>query len=328
MEYYNYNVDLPFTNTKIFFRELNTQEQLLITKANVTFPSERENLIEYHLYVLDVILNCVKNKNDFLKINIIEYVLFLLKLKILSVGSVIDFLLDNENKKSKTKIQFDLKKYMLNLYNNTKELNDKSSVIELDDFKIRLTWPSLISVPYLSNSFLNSKNTYEVFKSVIFQFVDYIEIKSQKIMWIDLTNEEKLKLFERFPITLIKKIEDKVLDCVKKLIDFNLFDLDFFKSYVFNVFNLNFIEHIKLIFSYDLKSLYREIYFLASNNLNPEYVLKLSDFERKTYLTIIQEEIKRSEDQNQRESGNPNVSNEYSDAVKKLAVEFNQNLSK
>jgi hypothetical protein len=319
---------LPFTKTKIFFRELNTQEQLLITKANVTFSSEKENLIEYHLYILDVVLNCIKNKNDFLRINIIEYILFLLKLKILSVGSVIDFLLDNDNKKSKTKIQFDLKKYMLNLFNITKELNDESSIVESENFKIRLTWPSLISVPFLSQSFLNSKNTYDVFKSAIYQFIDYIEINEQKILWIDLSNDEKIKLFEKLPVVLIKKIEDNVLNSVKKLIDYNLFDLDFFKNYIFNVFNLNFIDHIKLIFSHDLKSLYREIYFLATNNLSPTYVLTLSDFERKTFLTIIQEEIKRSEDQNQRESGNPNVSNEYSDAVKKLAVEFNQNTSK
>jgi hypothetical protein len=84
---------------------------------------------------------------------------------------------------------------------------------------------------------------------------------------------------------------------------------------------MNFVEHIKIIFSYDLKSLYKEIYYLAVNNLPPEFVFQISDFERKTFLTIIQEENQKSEQSD-------NNSSEYSDAIKKLAVEFNQDLNK
>jgi len=329
MDHYNYNLDLPFSKTKIFFRELNTQEQLFITKANITFPSDKQNLLEYHLYVLDIVLNCVKNKNDFLKINVIDYVLFLIKLKILSVGSTIDFILNNEDEnRAKRKVQMDLKGYMLNLFNASSDLVDEKSIITEKNMSIKMTWPYLNSISDLSYLLLTSKNPYEMFKNSLYQFIEYFEFNGQKISFNTLNKEEKLKLFEKIPLVFITKIEEKLVDAIKKLTEFNLFGMDVFKSYVFNVFNLSFIEHVKLIYSHDLKSLYREIYFLASSNLPPDYVLKLSDFERKTFLTIIQEEIQKSENKNENSSGDPNLKNEFSEAVKKLQVEFSQNQPK
>jgi len=329
MDYFNNNLDLPFSKRKIFFRELNTQEQLLITKANITFPSDKQNLLEYHLYVLDVVLNCIKNKNEFLKINVIDYVLFLIKLKILSVGSTIDFILNEEDQnRAKRKVQMDLKLYMMNLFNACSDLSDEKAIIKDKNMSIKMTWPYLNSISDLSDLFLNSKNPYEMFKNSLYQFIEYFEINEQKISFDTLNKEEKLKLFEKIPLIFITKIEEKLVEAIKKLTEFNLFGMDLFKSYIFNVFNLSFIEHIKLIYSHDLKSLYREIYFLASSNLPPDYVLKLSDFERKTFLTIIQEEMQKSESKSENSSGNPNVKNEFSDAVKKLQVEFSQNKPK
>ena len=57
MNYYNNNLDLPFSKKKIYFRELNTREQLLITKANISFSRSIEDCKEYHSYILDIILN-------------------------------------------------------------------------------------------------------------------------------------------------------------------------------------------------------------------------------------------------------------------------------
>ena len=106
MEYYNYSVDLPYTKTKIYYREVNTQEQLLLAKANVSISNNKESLYDYSQFSFEVILNCVKNKEDFYKINIVEYVLFLVKLRIISIGATMDFLLKTEdNSKTKTKIQ-------------------------------------------------------------------------------------------------------------------------------------------------------------------------------------------------------------------------------
>jgi hypothetical protein len=319
VDFYNYNLDLPFTNKKVYFRELNTKEQLLITKANISFLRNSEDSLEYHFYILNIILNCVKNKEDFLKINIIEYILFLLKLKIISVGSEIEFLLNNA--KNKTKIKIDLKKYMYNLYEISKIINDSEYFITENDIEIKIVWPFLKDVLYIKTKSENQIEEYKSFQDTLVHFIEYIKIKNKKIDFFNFTQEQKDVFFEKIPAIIKNKIEKNVFNLINKIINKNLFDLDFLADYKFTLYNFNFVEHIKIIFSYDLKSLYKEIYYLAVNNLPPEYVLSISDFERKTFLTIIQEENKKAEQ-------NSENSSEYSDAVKKLQVEFGQNLNK
>lgn len=331
MEYYNYNVDLPFSKTKIIFREINTKEQVLIAKANLSFSNDKESIYEYHKYVLDVILNCVKNKEDFFKINIIEYVLFLIKLRIISVGSTIDFSLKGEeDKKKKTKIQINLKNYLLHLYKSTIiEQEEKEYSLKNNEIKIKLMWPNINSIETFNSFFLKGNSEYETFNNSLFEFIEYIDVNQNKIQWNGLKKEEKIKLFDTFPLVLKNKLEQEIINLNKTLIESNLFEIDFFKDYKFNLYNLSFVEHIKMVFSYDLKSLYREIYYLASNNIPPEYIMCISDSERKIYLTIIQEELKRQNESSKSDLNNiPEAEVGYSDAVKNLALEFGQDLSK
>jgi len=122
MEFYNYSVDLPYTNTKLYYREINTQEQILLAKANISI----ESLYDYYQFIIDIILKTIKNKEDLYKLNIIEYVLFLVKLRIISIGPTMDFFLKSESK-TKTKIQIDLRKYMMNLYNASNYFEDENN---------------------------------------------------------------------------------------------------------------------------------------------------------------------------------------------------------
>jgi hypothetical protein len=326
MDYYNYSVDLPYTKCKIDFREINTQEQLLIAKANLSFSSNKESLYDYHKFILSVILNCVKDKEEFYKINIIEYVLFLIKLRSISVGSTIEFLLKGENK-TKTKIQINLKTYLLNLYNASNYFEDEtnSTLIE-KSIKLKLNWPNINSVFTFNNILLNDKKEYDVFNNSLFEFIEYIKINDSKILWNNLNTEEKIKLFDKFPIILKNRMEKNIIDAIKKLIEADMFDVSFFKDYKFSIYNLSFVEHIKMIFSYDLKSLFKEIYYLAVSKLPPNYVLTISDSERKMFMTIIQEQNKKQEDNSS--SIAPEDSIGFSGAVKDLAVEFGQDLSK
>jgi hypothetical protein len=72
-----------------------------------------------------------------------------------------------------------------------------------------------------------------------------------------------------------------------------------------------------MIFSYDVKSIYSEIYFLANCSLNPEYILSISPSERRIYMSIIQE---------QRSKRDGNQPDQNSEALKDLALEFGEEL--
>jgi hypothetical protein len=324
MEYYNYSVDLPYTKTKIYYREVNTQEQLLLAKANVSIPNNKESLYDYSQFAFEVILNCVKNKEDFYKINIVEYVLFLVKLRIISIGATMDFLLKTEdNSKTKTKIQIDLRKYLINLYNASNYFENDSVIIE-NNLEIKLNWPNIKSIVTFNNICLNNQSQYEMLNDSLCEYIEYIKIGKDKLIFNAMNQKEKVKLFEKIPLKLKDKLQQKIIEASKILSEYNLFQVSFFDDYRFNFYNLSFIEHIKMFFSYDLKSLYQEIYFLSNYKLSPSYILSISQSERKIYMSIIEDQNKKD----QKSSSDSGDGESYSDAVKKLALEFGDEIPK
>jgi hypothetical protein len=71
--------------------------------------------------------------------------------------------------------------------------------------------------------------------------------------------------------------------------------MEYFK---FNFYNQSFQQLIKLIFSFDIKSIYKEYYVLASKNINPNYIDNLSVSERMVFCSLFKEEVKSLEEGN------------------------------
>lgn len=321
MVFYNYSVDLPFTNNKIIFRELNTKEQLFLSKANFTHSNDKESLYDYFLFVKKIIENCLEDKTVLNKINIIEYVLFLVKLRIVSVGSKIELLLNN-NQKSKTKVQIELKNYLLKLYQASDFLEkEENNLIFYKNIKIKLNWPLLSSLEFFSKMIIENKSQYEIFNESIQEYVEFIEIKNKKINLKDFDIKQKTNLVDNLNLKIKNQIQEKIVEGLKILFEAEIFDVGDFKKQKFNFYNLSFIDHLKLFFSYDIKSLYQEIYLLATCNLNPEYVLNISPSERKLYFTIIEQQKKNQEKSSSNVDFLPNNTN-ISNDVKNLAAEF------
>lgn len=312
MENYGNTVELPYTKTKIQFREISTNDQIALAKAGINFQSSREDLLDYFDISIDNFKNSLKDKNVLLKINVVEYVLFLAKLRMLSVGNTMEFFV--KEGESKIKIQIDLNHYMLKLYENTKSFDDE--MIE-NDIKIKLNWPTLEVMDLIKSN----KKDYEMVMDCIIYFIEFIEIKGKKIVWNDFEMDLRQILFNKLPIKIKNLIESHVYVALQKLADNEVFGISFFKNERFGIFNLSFIEHIKMFFSYDIKSLYQEIYLLSSYGINTDYILNISPSERKIYIGIIQEQKKSKEDE---KDPNTMFDRGMSQAVKDLAVEFGQ----
>ena len=321
MTFYNYSVDLPFTKNKIIFRELNTKEQLFLSKANFTHSNDKESLYDYFLFVKKIIENCLEDKTVLNQINVIEYILFLVKLRMVSIGSKIELILNN-NQKSKTKVQIELKNYLLKLYQASEFLEkEENNLIFYKNIKIKLNWPLLSSLEFFSKMIIENKSQYEIFNESIQEYVEFIEVKNKKIILKDFDIKQKTNLVDNLNLKIKNQIQEKIIEGLKILFEAEIFDVGDFKKQKFNFYNLSFIDHLKLFFSYDIKSLYQEIYLLATCNLNPEYVLNISPSERKLYFTIIEQQKKNQE----KSSGNvdflPNNTN-ISNDVNSLAAEF------
>lgn len=319
MSFYNYSVDLPFTKNKIIFREINTQQQLFLAKANFTHSNDKESLYDYFLFVKKIISQCIENKEILEEINIVEYVLFLVKLRIVSIGSMIELFLNTQNK---TKVHIDLKNYLLSLYKASEFLEkEENNLIFYKNIKVKLNWPMVKSLENFSKMVLENKTQYQIFNESIQEYIEYIEIKNKKIILSEFDFKQKTNLIDSLNLKVKNQIQDKIIESLKILFEAEVFNVGDFKTQKFNFYNFSFIEHIKLFFSYDVRSLYQEIYLLASCNLNPEYVLNISPSERKVYLKIFEQQ-RKSQDKSSNEVDflpqNTNISND----VKNLAAEF------
>jgi hypothetical protein len=313
VDYYSQSLELPFSKTNLIFRELKTKEQILLAKSILTFSNKKEDFLNYHNFVFNLVLNCIENKEDFKKIDIIEYVLFLVKFRMISAGSNIDFLL-NVGEKEKTKLKVDLKTYLTNLYNASVCI-EKNQFITENEIEIKLTWPKITSLNLFYENLMNS-NDLLLINNTLHEFVEYIKFKNKKIVLNNFNIDQKKTIFDKLSVSLKQKIQDIIIHINSSLMEFDLFGLEYFKNYRFSLYNLSFLEHLKLFFSYDIRSLYQEIYILSGCGLTPQYIMEISPAERNIYFSIMQEQ---KNNQNKKASPEETVQNK---SLEDLALEF------
>lgn len=314
MEYYSQSLDLPFSKVTLNFRELKTNEQILLAKANLNFSNKKEDCLNYHSFVLNLISNCVQNKEILNNIDVIEYILFLVKFRMISVGTGVTFFL-NTGGKEKTKLNVDLRTYLTNLYNASLCIEDNKFLNE-NDVEIKLKWPSISSLKLFHSILLNNTNEYNLINDTLHEFVDYIKFKNKKIVLNNFNLEEKKYIFDKISVSLKQKIQEIVISIITKLFESDLFGLEYFKDYKFNFYTLSFLEHLKLFFSYDVKSLYQEIYILSGCGLSTDYIMQISPSERNIYFSIMQEQ---KNNQNKKSSPEEELKNQ---SLNDLALEF------
>lgn len=330
MSFFNYTLDLPYTKIKIKYREINTKEQIYLAKANLSFPNTKESYIDYNNFLLSLLTNCIDNFEDFKKINIVEYVLFLTKLRIISVGNTMEFVMENDSK-VKTKIKINLNSYLLKLYEASNFFENDENIIKNENIEVKLNWPSLKSIDLFNELFLKQKSEYELLDETLQEYIDWIKISDKIINFSLFDSKQKNKLLNTLPFQIKSKIQNKIIESLGKLLTEELFDVGFFKEQKFNFYNLSFLEHVKILFSNDIKSLFYEVFILSSSNISSDYIMSLSPNERKMYLSILEEQKKREDKSssgafdNIQDDFDPN---EPSQAVKDLAFEFNDDLPK
>jgi hypothetical protein len=328
VDYYNYNTELPFSNKKIKFREITTKEQLILAKANLSFPNTIENHKDFNDFVFKTIKNCIETQENFENINIIDYILFLTKLRIISIGSIMEFVSESKNSEVKSvKTTLDLNLFLKNLYYGAlKSL--KNNIFKENDVEVKISWPNVNSIKIFQEVLNKEASEYDIFLETFQEFVEYIKIKDKKIVLNNFSKEQKLKILEKISSSLMKKIQDSIVFIIKTMNETDLWGVSSFNQYTFNIYNLSFVNFIRLFFAYDVKTIYQDIYYMAAESLPPEYVLSLSPAERKVHSSIIIEARKRKEGEQtpdlNRINQNYTSKSKVSKDVQDLALEFGQ----
>jgi hypothetical protein len=294
MSYYNHSLDLPYSKVNVKFRELTTSEQLILAKTNLILNYDLDGFCEYYDFLIDVIKNIIKPDTDILNLDIIEFVMFITKLRTISIGNNIEFFLENKDDPDikKQKITLNLNYFIKSLYDITNSFfeNENNKIID-KNISVILQYPKLKNI----NSF-GKTETYNDINDSIMEFIDEVIINEFKVKFSNFEKTQKQEFLDKFPINIKQKIEIKIFDMLTKLVNQNLFGVEYFKDQKFSIYGFGFMSFLKIFFSYDVKSLYSEIHYLSSNGLNPDYVLSISPSERKIYISLINE-INKSKSQ-------------------------------
>jgi hypothetical protein len=284
MSLYLYSLDLPFTGVKLFYRELTALEHLQLSKAHFMIPQEDDYLADYGRVLQEIVLECIKNKEDFAKINLVEYVLFLIKLRIISIGDEIDlqFKSSKENEE-KIKITINLQEFAQNLFKLTNSILNKE-VLETEEMIITLSWPLVSS----EKVFLQKQE--KIILDSVLEFIDTIKIKDKELNFRLFDPKEKIILFDKVPAKIQNKIQEKVLTYVNRLSEESVFNKKVSEYLSFNFYNFSYQNILRLFFTENLKNLYMEYYLLSSKNLFISDVNNLTVAEKNTYISFIKDE--------------------------------------
>ena len=298
MDYYHYSVELPFSKKIIKFREFTTEEQLALGKAQHSFSNDLQN---YYLFVYDIISKCVSDDSEFENLDIIEYILFLIKIRIISVGPKIELttVIDGQN----AKITIDLNTLMQNIYNTVEELL-KIFVIDSNK-KIKMGFPKILDMI----EFISISTDVETILNTIPLFIDKAGIVSN--------HNDMKKFYGQLPVSLSNIIQTKVFDILKTLSEKEIFDIEILQTFRINFYNNSIFEFVKILSSYDIKSIHQEIYLLSQ--LNPIYIKSITPSERRIYMSFF---LQERAPKDKREIDSPQGRN--LSPVDALAAEFGQ----
>jgi len=295
MELYLYSVEMPFSGVKLFYREMSSKEQIYVSKAHTMLPLDPEYTEDYGRALQKVVLQCVENKEDFYKLNIIEYILFLCKLRIVSIGEEIELQFQNpveeETDQKKIKLTLNLSTLMRNLYNTTKDILTTEE-LQIDQLNIKFEWP-LIN----SEHFFLKPNKDLLIDSVAL-YIKSFTLNDKTFHMKDFNTSQKLEMFEKFPIKYQSKIQDIVFNYIKLFSESNIFT-DHLADYLnFNFYNSSYQSILRMFFTENLRNLYQQYYILASRKISPSYTDSMTIAERSIYYSFIESE---SEQQNSEE---------------------------
>lgn len=293
MEYYPYALQFPFSKTILNFRELTCYEQSVLSKINITLPPAPEYRTDYLEVLLELFQSTLKNKDNINDLDIVEFLMFAVRIRAVSIGSFLEFAVGDEEEKKK-KIKFDLYSLLKNIYDIGQIIYDFDS-IESDDVEVKLKWPDLKGEFHFLS--LISKDNTEKFLSTMCEFVEYLKIKGQMFNFKSFEIKEREELFDLLPVSVKNMIQTNIISLLQRISEMPLFELQEFESYKFEFYNSTIQDIIRFIFANDENSLMVENIFLLNKGFTITDIDKMSPVMKQNYINhfIEQDNNKNSE---------------------------------
>lgn len=270
-------VFVPSTEKYEYFKEINFLESKIISKF-----IQNNDLRGFSLFLQTLVNKNKYNKN--LNFNILDYLLILCQLRGYSYGNMVTF-----NVKNDTGAPLTFKHNVQRLLGEESLLNKKfDKIIYSDKMEIKLNLPKNL-------------NFFEE-NDIISQNIDFICIDSEKIVFENLSKLQKETILNTLPANFSNKIFNYIQEINQFLSNFLFFEpvnSKNFSNISLNPYNNSFIEYLKIIFSYDLMSLYELEYLLIRKlKFGLGDLKNISLNEAELHLNLYKKELKTIEEAN------------------------------
>jgi hypothetical protein len=255
------------TSTSFKYQELSFKDYRTLVKCLL---GEQINTDLLFTNLNEILLNCIveNNKQILNKLNYIDYIIFLLLLRCVSIGNEITLNLKNEKYKNFT--------FSIDLINNINFIQS----IDWDELLAPTTFTSQsitvkYQLPTISNILLFTNQTEDFIYN---SFIKEIQINKIIINFFDLSQNDQNNILQQLPAKHFGKIIKNIQNILKKLTELNFFTTVYDKEVfdvqlplVPNIESISFI--IKLIFNTDLETLYTNLFALInSSHFTGEYL--------------------------------------------------------
>jgi hypothetical protein len=294
MTYYTHALQFPYTNTILNFKEIDNEQYTGLLKSNTNLPPEYDYRVDYHQSVLTILTESLKDKSKIYDLNIIEYLMFCIRLRTISIGHTIELAI-NTDKDKNAKVIINFFDLLKSVYDISENINEYK-VIKEDDIEIHLNWPMLKDEEFfLSNA---SENQLEKFLRSLPLFIEKVIIKDKEFNFKKFSAKEKNSLLEAIPASVKNIIQTNVLSLLKKVSAIPLFEIEEFSEYKLEFYNATIQDLVRFIFSGNEKNILQENIFLKKYNFSLDEINKMTPIEKTEYIHYFVEQIKQSSDLN------------------------------
>lgn len=289
-----YDIYIPSLSSVLPFKEINTAQQKRIAKAIVS--GDDVYCTEFFYCILQIINENTVDPVEFNNLTIHDLLVILIAMRANSMGNLLTLSVTCNKCDAKHTINVDL----YNLYK--KLISKKSTLVTIESGTNNFE----ISLPRLEHE---KETIYKIKSKLVLQeniVKDFFALNTLRYFNIDSFNDYQsaydfiMNLF----LPEFNELKNKI-DTINNLVsDCTLFDFKCVKtcdthhkktlSYDIGYF----YSFLKLLFSEDLLTLYKDIYYLQKIGIQPEYAQTLTSMERQLLWNYFLEDEKTKKEKN------------------------------
>lgn len=278
-----YKADINSTN--IHITELGTECQVQIYKVLTLVSNLQERQAAYYNLLKQNIIG------DITKCNIIEFILILLKIRFVSIGSSITLKVELDDKQAE--YELNLNDTYSQLLETNAKIKDKAS--HISDINIIYSLPRY-------NSLFDMFKVLEKEELSIEDIVPFF-IKSVKFTKTDTAYEltgysydERKALCLNLPVDIYKEAREYIKEVTDAMSTVFLYKSISNKDIYLNILGKVMFNYIDFLFEGDLANLHEQIFILTSfSNLTLSDISNMCELERALYIGFIQQRNSKKE---------------------------------